>query len=109
MNGTTVPSEALIDSGADLCIFDAELADIFGIDVTKGEPRSVAGIEGVVETQYIHPVKLTIGGWEHDIQAGFLPGIARFGYGLLGQQGFFEFFKVAFDYPKESIDVKPYR
>ena len=36
-----VPYEVLIDSGADFCIFDAQIADILGIDVESGEKEKL--------------------------------------------------------------------
>lgn len=107
LNGQHIPYEALVDSGADICIFDAQLADIVGLDVTTGVQRKVAGITGQAEVQYLHRITINVGGWERVIDAGFLPNIGKYGYGILGQRGFFEFFKVAFDFAKETIEVKP--
>ena len=58
-----VPYEALVDSGADFCIFDAQIADILGIDVFRGEEKEVFGITGVQERYYVHGVTLKVGGW----------------------------------------------
>jgi len=38
--------EALVDSGADLCIFDAEIGGILGIRIEKGKKELVSGIAG---------------------------------------------------------------
>ena len=107
INGQPIPYEALVDSGADICIFDAQLAELAGLDITTGSERLVAGITGQAERQYLHQVIVNVGGWEHTIEAGFLSNIGRHGYGVLGQLGFFEFFKVTFDFVKEEVDVKP--
>lgn len=101
-----VPYEVLIDSGADLCIFDAQIGEIIGIDITKGEKQEVWGITGVGEPYYIHPVTIKVGGWFYKIRAGFLPGIAKLGYGIVGQKGFFDLFTVKFDLIKEEIELK---
>lgn len=37
----SVPYEVLVDSGADFCIFDAEIGELVGIDVASGEPQTV--------------------------------------------------------------------
>ena len=102
-----VPYEVLVDSGADSCIFDAQIGEILGIDISSGEKQEVWGITGVGEFYYIHPVTLTVGGWSCKVKAGFLPGIARLGYGVVGQKGFFENFVVKFDRQKEEIELKP--
>lgn len=104
--GISVPYEVLVDSGADFCIFDAQIADILGINVKEGKKMEVAGITGVIEPYYVHPVTIKVGGWPFDIQAGFLPGIAKFGYGVVGQKGFFDIFIVKFDLLKEEIELK---
>ena len=106
-NGRKVRYEALIDSGADECIFDAQLAEILGINFRKGEKRMVGGITGVEEQYYLHRVTLSVGGWGNEIRVGFMPNMPEFGYGVLGQRGFFENFVVIFDYALMTIELKP--
>lgn len=98
--------EVLVDSGADSCIFDAQIGELLGIDITKGKKQQVAGITGTSEPFYIYPVKINIGGWSYNIEAGFLPNIAAMGYGVVGQKGFFDLFTVKFDFIKEQIELK---
>lgn len=102
----SVNYEVLIDSGADFCIFDAQIGEILGIVITAGEKREVWGITGGSELYYIHPVTIKVGGWAYKIKAGFLPNIARLGYGVVGQKGFFDIFIVKFDLLKEEIELK---
>ncbi len=101
-----VPYEVLVDSGADFCIFDAQIGDILGIKIEEGKKMDVAGITGAVEPYYIHPITIKVGGWPFDILVGFLPGIGKFGYGVVGQRGFFDIFTVKFDLLKEEIELK---
>lgn len=96
----------LVDSGADFCIFDAQIGELLGIEVEKGEPSEVWGITGVGEIYFLHEVTIRVGGWPHRIRAGFLPNIARLGYGVVGQRGFFDIFIVKFDLLKEEIELK---
>lgn len=105
--GRSVQYEVLVDSGADLCIFDAQIGEILGIDIASGYRQEVAGITGAKEVYYIHKVTIKIGGWPYDIPVGFLPNIARLGYGVVGQKGFFENFLVKFDLRKEEIELIP--
>ena len=104
--GETVSYEALVDSGADCCIFPAQIADVLGIDVESGEKKEVWGVTGVSEYYYVHFVELIVGGWSYDVKVGFLPNIARLGYGILGQKGFFDTFIVKFDLLKSEIELK---
>ncbi|MBI4160302.1 MAG: aspartyl protease family protein [Candidatus Yanofskybacteria bacterium] len=102
-----VPYEVLVDSGADFCIFDAQIAEVLGIDVLRGDKQEVWGITGVGEPYYVHDVTLKVGGWPYSVRVGFLPNIARMGYGVVGQKGFFDIFVVKFDFLKEEIELIP--
>jgi aspartyl protease len=101
----SIKYEALVDSGADFCIFDAQIAAILGIQVENGQSREVAGITGTKEKYYVHSITLKIGGWPYKTDVGFLPNIARLGYGVVGQRGFFDKFVVKFDLQKEEIEL----
>ena len=103
----SVKYEVLVDSGADFCIFNAEIGEALGIDIKSGEQRMVAGITGINEFYYVHTITLKVGGYPHNIRAGFLPNINRLGYGVVGQKGFFDIFFVKFNYPKREIELKP--
>lgn len=107
VNGSrTIPYEVLVDSGADMSIFDAEIGELAGIDVEAGEKRSLGGVTGAAEIFYVHKVTLVIGGLEFKTLVGFLPRMASFGYGVVGQRGFFDRFVVKFDFLKEEVELK---
>ena len=105
-DGKAVRYEALVDSGADFCIFDAQIGEILGLDIESGMRCEVAGITGVAEPYYVHPITVIVGGWKYRIEAGFLPGIGRYGYGVVGQKGFFDLFVVKFDLLKREIEMR---
>ena len=98
----------LVDSGADFCLFDAEMGEAIGIDIKKGKPREVFGVGGKASLYYLHNMVIEIGGWKYEIEAGFMPNVAGkiMRYGLVGQKGFFENFIVKFDLQKEEIELK---
>lgn len=100
--------QVLVDSGADLCLFDAEMGEAIGIEVTKGGPREIFGVGGKASLYYIHHVTIDVGGHDYLIEAGFMPNVAGrvMPYGLVGQRGFFDNFSVKFDLLKEEIEVK---
>jgi len=104
-NKRSIRYEVLVDSGADLCIFDAQIGEIIGIDLEQGRRDEVGGITGEPEPYYVHPVTLSVDGHQYDIEAGFLPNIARLGYGVVGQKGFFDIFIVTFDLSKGEIKL----
>ena len=102
-----VSYEALVDSGADICIFDAEIGELLGIDIKAGEKKDVFGITGTSEPYYLHEVSLKVGGWPYKIKAGFLPKLgSHCSYGVVGQRGFFDIFIVKFDLIKNEIELK---
>jgi hypothetical protein len=84
---------ALVDSGADWCLFHAEVGELVGIPVPQGKPRKFVGVEGIEQTAFFHEVRLVVGSAMVEIRAGFIAGF-RFPYGLLGQAGFFDRFQV---------------
>lgn len=107
-NKSILKYAALIDSGADFNIFDAELGEYLGIDVKSGIKELFGGVQerGGAEA-FLHKVDLNIGGWDYKTIVGFSYDIAKHGYGILGQQGFFDIFVVKFDLVKEEIELKP--
>lgn len=102
----SVPYEVLIDSGADFCIFDAQIGEILGTPIEEGEKFEVAGITGEKEPVYFHLLEIKVGGWTCKIKAAFLKKIGPFGYGVVGQKGFFDKFIIKFDLLKEEIELK---
>lgn len=99
----SVTYEVLVDSGADICMFDAEVGDVLGIPLFDGASGEVSGITGVTKPYYIHPVAISIGDQSFEAEAGFLSNVSRFGYGVVGQKGFFDQFIVSFDFLKEEV------
>jgi hypothetical protein len=104
----SISYEVLVDSGADLCIFDAEIGEALGINVKSGSPKEVFGVGGKASVFFIHKVEIEVGGWTYKIDAGFMPDVAGrvMPYGIVGQKGFFENFVVKFDLLKEEVELK---
>ncbi|GAC1370930.1 MAG: hypothetical protein NVSMB39_4290 [Candidatus Saccharimonadales bacterium] len=98
--------EVLIDSGADICIFDAELAELLGLELKNGEYAAVRGATGELQDVYIHPVEVTVGPHTFGIRVAFMatPGP----YGLAGQRGFFSQFRITFDQLEGYVELNTY-
>lgn len=107
VGGAPFDYSALIDSGADFCIFDSEIAEALKLGVKNGKRISFSGVQeaGGAEA-YLHETTILIGGVKYKIPIGFSYDIAKDGYGILGQKGFFDLFCVKFDYQKEEIELK---
>ena len=52
-----VSFEALIDSGADFCIFHSSLGELIGLDILSGEEVIFQGVAGINQKAYFHPVQ----------------------------------------------------
>ncbi len=106
-NGTqSVQYHVLVDSGADLNVFDAEIGYAIGLDVKKGEKGKVFGIAGEGADFYIHQIQIKVGGRLFLVDAGFMPEPPTAGYGIVGQKGFFDIFVIKFDLLKKQIELK---
>lgn len=104
-----VLTQALIDSGADQCVFDSNIAKALGLSLTEGKKGRVAGLTGTAAPIYLHAVELSINGQSYKTEVGFTPGMSAYSYGVLGQIGFFDHFKVRFSYLRGRIDLTPER
>lgn len=100
---------AIIDSGADYCVFHASLGEVIGLTIESGKLDHFGGISGQQQQQltaYFHNIQIEVGGYEFDCWAGFSRDIEALPYGILGQLGFFSLFDIRFDYAKERIELK---
>ena len=90
-----VPINALVDSGANLCIFNADVGRALGIEIEKGEKLILSGIAGKI-TSFVHKIKLNIEGEEMEVEAAFTDELAV-SINLLGRKDLFERFSITFD------------
>lgn len=97
----------LIDSGADYCIFHADVALVLGISVKDGKKMIFYGTGGTPQIAYFHNVQIEVGGWPMDLYCGFSFDMQSLAYGILGQTGFFDQFKIEFDYHNKRLELKP--
>lgn len=97
----------LLDSGADICLFDGEIAQAIGLELEQGIRQSSRGIEGSKLTTWLHPVRVRLDGSPSEIPCtvGFVPGFT--GTPILGQEGFFDAFKVTFERKRDLVELTP--
>ena len=114
----TAPTLALIDSGADYNIFQADLSEILFItDLESGEYVEIGGIAEGDKTKgekakiihgWRHAIGINVRGRVRGAEAVFSPNIADCGFSILGQEGFFDKFEdVRFGYKRGKITIKP--
>src|ERR1700720_3621353 len=76
---------ALVDSGADVRIFAAEIGELIGLDVFGGRERRLSGVvAGETRPYYVHEVEIQVGALRRRCAVGFMPDLAPNGHGLLG-------------------------
>ncbi len=111
-DGKTVETLALVDSGADDCLFPASLATSLGITIPNQRSYVFSGT--IQEPQLAFFEKIEIGIWDSrasaiaftfGLDAGFCPTLEHTGCGLLGQNGFFSRFKVTIDHANRYFDI----
>jgi hypothetical protein len=96
---------ALVDSGADLCLFHSDIGKLIGIDVEKGSELAFEGVSGAKAKAYLHRINLTVRGMSSiSLDVGFTDSMAV-GTGLLGQHGFFEQFRVGFELTTQVFEI----
>lgn len=99
--------KALVDSGADFCMFDGELLTLLApdLDLNTLEKISLGGIGGTATGYVTH---LEIGVEETFIS---VPAVFSFEFspdefgGLAGQLGFFDAFKIQFDRANKAFHL----
>jgi hypothetical protein len=107
LGGQVIPSNALIDSGADVSIFPADIGEQLGIDIRSGEKGFASSMRGaVLEETFLHRITLKVGELYYSTVTSFSYAPMRRNYGILGQQGFFDIFVVQFDLVKEEIELR---
>jgi hypothetical protein len=91
--------KAMVDSGADDCLFPRSFLHPLGIDPLTLPIDFTGGVgNNRNATQYANIVVDLQGIAQFDVYAGFTAGMDPHGFGLLGQCGFFDRVKIVFDY-----------
>jgi len=104
---SSIVTEALVDSGAARCIFDAQFANAIGIaDLETGRRMEFEGLSGDTVLGYCHDVTLEVGGNRfHEVSIAFSRDMPDNAVNILGQQGFFDLFPIKFTLSKREIKL----
>lgn len=101
--------DAIVDTGSDYCLFDANIGASIGIKIISGPEGPLGGIiPGARGKVYYHNVRLVVGADIVDIKAGFSWDLTA---NILGHFGFFENFLVTLNctYEPPSFDIERIR
>ena len=100
-----VTFDALIDSGADECIFPGWIANSLGYNIYKGKQKIFSGIGGSV-LAYLHKTHLQLNDVKFAVDVYYSHEWDDMPFGLLGQAGFFAHFDIRFNYKEKFILLK---
>jgi len=95
---------AFIDSGASYSIFHADIAEILGIEFTKGEKNFMTVGDGTQIPVYIHNINVRFNKKEFAAKIGFSNKLG-IGFDILGREGFFDRFVVCFDDRRRILKI----
>lgn len=94
----------LIDSGADYCIFNLEIAQVFKIELSKARVK-VRGVGRGKITGRWGEIDLRVANHIYKTSVLFAK-INQFDHGILGQVGFFDHFDVTLSHQKQTIEIE---
>lgn len=97
---------ALIDSGADYCIFSLDIADLLQIKLKPQNKIKFVGVGKDKVAGYWGEITIRIGNISYQTEVIFAE-ISDFGHGILGQNGFFDHFDVRLSYKNQAIELNP--
>src|SRR2546430_13692960 len=106
-NKKQVEVGCLIDSGANDIFLNTRLADALGVDITKGATQEYQGITSapVRASEQFLSLHVEDDMSQFNVACSFLPDLPVFG--LLGQNGFFDNYKVVFKRYDNTFELTP--
>jgi hypothetical protein len=104
--GRYFDTRGLIDSGADVTSFNAELLVPLGLNWDNGRLGNIRGVTGAPEEARIFDLRLTVCGHAFISSVQFTKSHIR-EFGLLGRADFFRAFRVGFDQRSEVTLLHP--
>ena len=102
-------ARAIIDSGADDCVFPSSFAPNLGLNIASNTRTFVFGGAGSNnQIAYFFDLNVTFENVvSYKLPIGFSSALNSVGVGLLGQNGFFENFGVSFDLRNGIFSLEP--
>lgn len=94
---------ALIDSGATISVFRAEVADSLGLIIEKGKETYLGGVGGRIKG-YIRPINIEIAGKNFNCPIVFSREYLV-SFNLLGRESFFPKFRIIFEEKKKQVQL----
>ncbi len=97
--------DALLDSGADYSMFNVEIAELLGIDLSDAKSAKFTGISGHINGFRIEKVKIKVDGIAEQVEIPVCfvdsPTVSL----LLGQAGFFDLHRIKFEKDHDTFEI----
>lgn len=100
--GNVIPTEALVDSGADVSLFDMSYARAAGITIHPQLMERIDGVSGGID---VFPAMMTVRILRHRFRLR-VQFAERVEPNLLGRNNFFHYFRVSFDELAHEMDLR---
>lgn len=97
---------SLVDSGADFTCFHGLIGEFLDLKVREGKKCLLVVWLVMVGIAHVHPIVVEVDGIGGEVAVGFSYDLTTPIQGFLGQRGFFELFKVTFNYPNGSFILR---
>jgi hypothetical protein len=105
--GSSTRCIAMPDSGADACLFPLSLARLLKLDIFSLPRGLTGGLGSSANITYWATISVDLGhGIVFSAYTGFTEGMDPMGLGLLGQDGFFERYRVEFLLSKKVFTIE---
>jgi hypothetical protein len=114
-SGSELRTLALLDSGADDCLFAASVAKVLRISIPNQRSYRFSVTAAAPQVAYFEVINVEIMDWQKrpafrfELDAGFSETVEHMGFGLLGQHGFFSRFKVTFNQAEKYFEIESRR
>lgn len=102
---TPTPITALIDSGSDVCFCSKKIADFLGVSPRNKEKVTFTAANGTFLPTFLESLTLYVGGKIYDCSFYISDKLPFETPIILGQLGFFDHHRVAFDLENKEIQI----
>jgi|SRR3989344_2243145 len=96
-----IRTDALVDSGAAMCLFKGEIGRALGIDIETGEKKIFQGVSAKL-VGYVHEVKIALAGKIFKAKIAFSDDLST-SFNLLGRLEIFDRFSITFKEKDKEI------
>ena len=97
--------EALVDSGANISVFGADIAESLGVKIESGKRIFLGGVGGRI-LGYEHKIDMELAGKRFNAKVVFSAEYVV-SFNLVGRADVFDKFTICFDEARKQLELKP--